>query len=92
MLKYFRGLGKIRKENQFLRTAEQRIVKIDHEHLVFERYNENEGIMVIVSRTHHITKVDLPEEYKNGEIVARLKCCTKEQLSPFGAIAVRKTK
>ena len=92
LLKYFRGLGKIRKENQFLRTAEQKIVKIDHEHFVFERYNENESIMVIVSRTHHITKVDLPEEYRDGDVVARLKSCTKQELSPFGAIAIRKTK
>ena len=92
LLKYYRGLGKIRKENQFLRTAEQKIVKIDHEHFVFERYNKNESIMVIVSRTHHITKVDLPEEYRDGEVVARLKSCTKQELSPFGAIAIRKTK
>lgn len=92
LLKYFRGLGKIRKENQFLRTAEQKIVKIDHEHFVFERYNENESIMVIVSRTHHITKVDLPEEYRDGDVVAKLKSCTKQELSPFGAIAIRKTK
>ena len=92
LLKYFRGLGKIRKENQLLRTAEQKIVKIDHEHFVFERYNKNESIMVIVSRTHHITKVDLPEEYRDGEVVARLKSCTKQELSPFGAIAIRKTK
>lgn len=92
LLKYFRGLGKIRKENQFLRTAEQKIVKIDHEHFVFERYNKNESIMVIVSRTHHITKVDLPEEYRDGDVVARLKSCTKQELSPFGAIAIRKTK
>lgn len=92
LLKYFRGLGKIRKENQFLRTAEQKIVKIDHEHFVFERYNKNESIMVIVSRTHHITKVDLPEEYRDGEVVARLRSCTKQELSPFGAIAIRKTK
>ena len=92
LLKYFRVLGKIRKENQFLKTAEQRILKIDHEQFAFERYNENESIMIIVSRTHHITKVDLPEEYRDGEVVARLKCCTKQELSPFGAIAVRKTK
>ena len=48
--------------------------------------------MVIVSRTHHITKVELPEEYRDGEVVARIKCCTKQELSPFGGIAIRKTK
>ena len=73
-----------------MKTAEQRILKIDHEQFAFERYNENESIMVIVSRTHHITKVDLPEEYKGGEIVAKLKGCTKQQLSPFGAIALKR--
>ena len=37
-------------------------------------------------------KIDLPEEYRDGEVVARLKSCTKQELSPFGAIAIRKTK
>ena len=69
-----------------------KVLKVDHEQFTFERYNENESIMVIVSRTHHITKVNLPEEYKDGEIVAKLKGCTKQELKPFGAIAVRKTK
>lgn len=90
LMKYFRKLGKIRKQEQFLRTAEFRKIKIDHDQFVFERYNENESILVFVSRTHLSTKVDLPQEYKNAKIVFALKGCTKEQLQPYGAIAVKK--
>ena len=89
LLKYFRELGKIRKKEQFLRTAEFRKIKIDHEQFVFERYNDKESIIVYVSRTHNISLVNLPEKYKDGEIIFKLKGCNKEKLQPYGAIAVK---
>ena len=35
---------------------------------------------------------DTEEEYRAGEVVAKIQCCTKQELSPFGGIAIRKTK
>ena len=90
LLKFFRRIGKVRKEEQFLRTAEFKKIKIDHDQFVFERYNEQESIIVFVSRTHTCSAVDLPEEYKDGEIIFKLKGCNKEELQPYGAIAVKK--
>ncbi len=90
LLKFFRKIGKVRKEEQFLRTAEFKKIKIDHDQFVFERYNEQESIIVFVSRTHTCSAVDLPEEYKDGEIIFKLKGCNKEELQPYGAIAVKK--
>lgn len=90
LLKYFRQLGKIRKQEQFLRKAELKIVKIDHERFVFERYDENNKILVIASRTHHVSKVNLPEEYKGAKVIFYIKGSNEEQLAPFGAIAFKK--
>ncbi len=90
LLKYFRQLGKIRKQEQFLRKAELKIVKIDHEQFIFERYDENNKILVIVSRTHHVSKVNLPEEYKDAKVIFKIKGSNEQQLAPFGAIVFKK--
>lgn len=90
LLNFFRKIGKIRKQEQFLRKAEIRIVKIDYEQFVFERYDKNNKILVIASRTHQPSKVDLPEEYKNAEEIFCVNGSSKQQLTPFGAIAIKK--
>lgn len=90
LLKFFRKIGKIRSEEKFLQKAEMKIVKIDHEQFVFERYDECNKILVIVSRTHHISKVNLPEEYKNSTVTASIKGSDKEKIAPFGALALKK--
>lgn len=90
LLKFFRKLGKIRKQEQFLRTAEIKIVKIDDEQFVYERYDENNKILVATSRTHRISNLYLPNEYENAEILFKIKESNKHQLSPFGAIAIKK--
>ena len=91
LLKFVRRTVKARNNNTFLRTAQTNIIKIDSEQFVFERYNnQNEGIWVCVSRTHHETNVDLPEKYRHGAIIAKIKGCDKNHLSPYGAIAIKK--
>lgn len=45
--------------------------------------------IVVVSRTHNITSIDLPDKYTNAKVVFGLKGCTKEQLKPYGAIALK---
>ena len=90
LLKFFRRIGKIRKKEQFMRKAEIKILKIDHQQFVFERYDESHKILVMVSRTHKETRVELPEEYKKAEMIFNLKGCNTEKLSPYGAIVLKK--
>lgn len=90
MLKFFRNLCKVRNEQEFLKTAEVRILNIDANQFVFERYNENESIIVFTSRTHHETQIVLPDEYKDATVIAKIKGCTKTTLSPYGAIVLKK--
>lgn len=90
LLKFFRKIGKMRKEQQFLRTAELRIVKLDNEKFAFERYDEKNKILVIASRTHHSINVNIPQEYKDAEIVFCIKGSNEQNLAPYGAIALKK--
>ena len=90
LLKFFKEIGNVRKQEQFLRKAEIKIIKIDQEQFIFERYDENNKMLVVVSRTHKISKMNLPEEYRNAEILFKIKGCNKQQLTPFGAIAIKK--
>ena len=90
LLKFFRRLGKIRKQEQFLRKADIKILKVDEEQFVYERYDKNHKMLVATSRTHRISNLNLPEEYKDAEVVLKIKRSTKQQLSPFGAIAIKK--
>lgn len=90
LLNFFRRIGKVRKQQQFLRTAEFKVVKIDHQQFVFERYGKKEKVLVIVSRTHHFTQVNLPKEYKDAKVIFHIKGSNKQQLAPFGAIAFKK--
>lgn len=88
LLKFFRTMGKIRKSEKFLKTAGLRILKIDGEQFVFERYNEEESILVAVSRTHVETNFAIPDKYKNGKLVFSIKY-EENKLLPYGCVAVK---
>lgn len=90
LLKYFREIGNTRQKEKFLKKAEFKIKKIDFQHFMFERYDNDESILVIVSRIDSYTNIDIPEEYKNAEILFKIKGSTKKQLPPYGAIALKK--
>ena len=90
LLKFFRALGKIRKQEKFLKDAETKILKINNEQFIFERYDKNSKMLIIASRTHLTSRVNLPEEYKNSKILFKVKGCNEMLLSPFGAIVVKK--
>ena len=90
LLKFFRKVCKVRKQEQFLKKAEIKIIKIDEEQFIYERYDENETILVATSRTHRKSKLNLPKEYKDAKILFKIKESNKQWLTPFGAIAIKK--
>ena len=89
LLKFFRKIGGVRKKHQFLRNAEIKVLKIDQKQFMFERYDENSKILVITSRTHRVSKVELPEEYQDAEVIFKIKGSNKQELIPYGAIALK---
>lgn len=90
LLKFFRKIGKIRKEESYLKKANIRIVKIDYDQFWFERYTDSNKILIIVSRSHNISRVQLPIEYENYNVIFNIGKSNKEQIAPFGAIAIKK--
>lgn len=88
--KFFRNLLAIRKKEEFLKRAEIRIIKLDGEQFIFERFDNTNGILVAVSRTHKKTELELPNEYENAEFLLEKKDCSKTSLAPFGAIVLKR--
>lgn len=89
LLKFFRTILMIRKHEEFLRKASFRVVKLDSDQFVFERWDNNNKILVAISRTHNPTVFEMPEEYENAEILLKKQECSKTSLAPFGAIVLK---
>ena len=83
-------MGKIRKKEEFLKKADIKIVKIDEQQFAFERYDETNKILVIASRTHRVSKVIVPQEYKNAEVIFHTEGSNDNILALFGAIVFKK--
>lgn len=90
LLKFFRTILMTRKKEKFLRKASFRVVKKDNEQFVFERYDENNKLLVAISRTHNATAFEVPKEYENAEILLKKKECSRTSLAPYGAIVLKK--
>ena len=66
-----------------------KVISIENTQFKFERRYDDEAILVIASRSHHETKIDIPEEYQNANMIFNLKGCNKETLAPYGVIALK---
>lgn len=90
LLTFFRNILSIRKSEKFLKRANFRVIKVNSDQFIFERFDEENRILVAVSRTHKQTELELPEEYKEAKIILQKKDCSKTSLAPFGAIVFKK--
>lgn len=90
LLEFYKKLIKSRKSEEFLRKADMRVIKIDQNQFVFERYDDNEQAIVIASRVDHETQIAIPEEYKDAKIVFSNGENSKNTLAPYGAIVLKK--
>lgn len=90
MLNFYKKLIASRKSEEFLKKADIKIKKINHEQFVFERYTENERLLVIVSRANVATHMDIPEEYENAKMVFSTEGNEYRTIAPYGAIVLKK--
>jgi glycosidase len=89
LLKFFRHMGNIRKDNAFMETADLKVIEVDSRKFVFERYNDTEKIVVAINRTQDIIEWKLPEQYEVSDVIYSLRNSTTTILKPFGAIAIK---
>ncbi len=90
LLTHFRYLGNIRKENEFLRTANFDIVDLNQNYFMFERTSSDGDALVAVSRNDEDSKILIPSKYENCDKIYSLKKSNSKNLSRYGGIALIK--
>ena len=90
LLEFYKRLIKSRKSEEFLRKADVRIIRIDENQFVYERYDDNNKVLVITSRVNNETEIELPKEYENAKVVFSIDGSDKNTLAPYGAIVLKK--
>ena len=90
LLKYFRYLGKIRKENEFLKNADLKVVDINKNYFMFERNSNDGDVLVAVNRTPEDTSIFIPGKYDIQGTTYSLKNSKRTKLTPYGGVALIK--
>lgn len=89
LLYFFRKIGKVRNAHEFLKEADLRIVDINHEQIIFERFDENNAVLLVASKVNYPTHVEIPEEYYDSEVIFKNDCSDIHTLAPYGAIVLK---
>ena len=90
LLNYFKYIGNIRKEEQFLQQAELNILDINKDYFMFERYTDKDRALIAVNRTNQEQDFYVPKEYRNKTKVYTLNKSKEGYLSPYGGITIKK--
>lgn len=88
---FFKEMGKIRKEEIFLKDAETEIREINDKYFTYERYNGQDRILVAVNRSGEEVDYSIPKTYQTSSKVYTLKKARPGFLTPHGAIAIKKS-
>ena len=87
LLKFFRTITKLRKNNKFLKEADMKLIHVDSDLLMYERISDTKDMLVVVSRSHNDLHYELPEKYKkDGKMVYSLSRSTNEFIAGYGAV------
>lgn len=89
LLDYYISLGRVRNKIKFLSKAKINIIKADENIFVFERYDENNKILIAVNRSENDIELELEEEFKNSEIIFNVNS-NKTKILKYGIIVLRK--
>ena len=66
------------------------LLDINSNYLMFERSNDEDGMLVAVNRTKNENKINVPSTYEKGNKIYTLKKATPNVLTPYGAVAIKK--
>lgn len=93
LLEFFRYIGNIRESEQLLKEADLNMLDINKELLMFERFNDEDSLLVAINRTDNEKGFLLPSGYEKTESgVYTLKRSLPGKLNPYGAVAIKKRK
>lgn len=91
LLEYFKKLGKDRNDEIFLETADLKIRDINRDYFSYERIGLNDKMLVITNRSGKEGRILIPPEYNDKKAkIYTLNKSTKDIITPYGAIAIKK--
>ena len=73
LLKFFRTIGNVRKNNQFLENAELNMIEVSKQRIVFERIGEFDKAIIAISGINDEILWSIPKEYRNAEVLYTIK-------------------
>lgn len=93
LLRFFKELGKIRRNEEFLETAGLNILDINDSYFMFERILNDEKMLITVNKTDREFDYLVPSEYEKSDGgVYTLKKSLVGHLNPYGGVAVKSKK
>ena len=90
LVDFFRSIGNLRVNEEFLKRADINLLKINHDYLMFERVGDNDKALITINRTDKEMDFDVPDEYQDGQKIYSLKKSYNGHLGPYGAVAIKK--
>ncbi len=90
LLEFFRMMGRYRKSQPFLKTADANIIELNSYLVSFERMGNDEKLFVAINNTKEFRDFYIPEEYRDGRKILTLKKSNKDILAPNGGIVIKK--
>lgn len=93
LLRFFKELGKIRRNEEFLETAGLNILDINDSYFMFERILNDEKMLITVNKTDREFDYLVPSEYEKSDGgVYTFKKSLVGHLNPYGGVAVKSKK
>ena len=84
-------LGKDRNDEIFLETADLKIRDINSDYFSYERIGPKDKMFVITNRSGKEGRILIPPEYNDEKTkIYTLNKSTKDIITPYGAIAIKK--
>ena len=90
LLEYFRKLGQYRLSQPFLRKADSNIIELKSDLVSFERTSDDEKLFVAINNSNDEKELYIPSEYRDGKKILTLKKSSKDILTPYGGIVIKK--
>lgn len=91
LLSFFKEIGKLRRDNKMLKEAYFRIHTINSEICVFERFNEEESIIVAINRTNEAKRLEIAmETLLEYEEIAKFGQYEDFMLNGYGSVVLKR--
>ena len=90
LVNFVRNLLKLRNKLEFLREASLTNYNITTNLIYLERKCNDEVILVVVNRSNKTEKPEIPKEYEMAETIYTTHNSTKDKVTPFGAVILKK--